>query len=135
MRLLEVFLVSLLAKTGSALRYDPAEEQYNLNTNKEAINPLDYTGKWENHDFMPSPDNWRFPFYTFFIDRFVNGDPTNDDANNTVWESDPDNNQYRHGGDVKGLSDSLDYLQGLGIKESCELSSSWAKSNLFRGYM
>lgn len=119
MRLLqEGFLLSLLASTGLSLRYDPAEADYNLNTNQAAVNPLDYSGEWEGHTFNPSPANWRFPFYTFFLDRFVNGDPTNDDANGTVYEHDTNNNQYRHGGDLKGLVDTLDYLQGMGIKAS-----------------
>jgi alpha-1,3-glucan synthase len=28
-------------------------------------------------------------------------------------------NQMRHGGDVQGVVDSLDYLQGLGIRVCC----------------
>ena len=50
------------------------------------------------------------------MDRFVNGDPTNDNANGTAWEHDPTGTQLRHGGDIKGLVDSLDYLHGLGIR-------------------
>jgi alpha-1,3-glucan synthase len=46
----------------------------------------------------------------------VNGDPSNDDANGTVFEHDPTSNQLRHGGDLAGMVDSLDYLQGMGIK-------------------
>ena len=69
-----------------------------------------------NTAYHPSPDNWRFPFYTLFLDRFVNGDPSNDDANGTVWEHDLTGTQLRHGGDVKGLLDTLDYLVGMGIK-------------------
>jgi len=53
-----------------------------------------------------------------FLDKFVNGDPRNDDANGTVFEHDIMGNQLRHGGDLKGLVDSLDYIQGLGIKVS-----------------
>ena len=87
-----------------------------LNTNQTATNPLDYSGQWENHEYQPSPENWRFPVYTIFLDRFVNGDPTNDDANGTAYEHDLISNQFRNGGDVKGLMDSLDYLQGMGIK-------------------
>jgi alpha-1,3-glucan synthase len=118
MRLLEGFLVSLLVRTGLSLRFDPAEADYNLNQNETATNPLDYWGEWQNHEFHPSPTNWRFPFYTLFLDRFVNGDPSNDDANGTIYEHDTNNNQYRHGGDLVGLVDTLDYLQGMGIKES-----------------
>ena len=67
------------------------------------------------------PDNWRFPFYTLFLDRFVNGDPTNDNINGTVFEHDLDSNQMRHGGDLQGLLDTLDYLQGIGIKVCAEI--------------
>jgi alpha-1,3-glucan synthase len=50
------------------------------------------------------------------LDRFANGDPTNDNANDTAWEQDSTSTILRHGGDVKGLQDSLDYLSGLGIR-------------------
>ena len=109
-------LISTLLSTIHAMRYDPAYVQWNLNTAVDAFNPLDYAGVWDNHTFNPSPDNWRFPFYTIMLDRFVNGDPTNDNANGTIFEHDLDETQLRHGGDIKGLRDSLDYLQGMGIK-------------------
>ena len=50
------------------------------------------------------------------LDRFVNGDPSNDDANGTAWEQDINGRQLRHGGDIKGLQDTLDYVAGMGIK-------------------
>lgn len=99
-----------------ALRYDPSQTAYNTNTNQTAHDPIDYWGQWENHTFNPSPSNWRLPFYTVLLDRFVNGDPKNDDANGTQFEHDVTQTQLRHGGDIKGLQDSLDYLQGMGIK-------------------
>jgi alpha-1,3-glucan synthase len=71
------------------LRFDPELVNYNLNQNKQAVNPLDYTGIWQNHRFNPSPENWRFPFYSFFLDKFANGDPSNDDINGTQFEHDP----------------------------------------------
>jgi len=46
----------------------------------------------------------------------VNGDPTNDNANGTIYEMDAQETQLRNGGDIKGLMNSLDYLQGMGIK-------------------
>jgi alpha-1,3-glucan synthase len=49
-------------------------------------------------------------------DRLANGDPSNDNANGTAFEQDIHSNQFRHGGDLAGLEDSLDYLQGMGIK-------------------
>lgn len=101
-----------------ALQYDPAQVEFNLNTNQQAQTAVDYTGEWENHDFNPSPKNWRFPIYSLFLDRFVNGDPSNDDANGTVFEHDVSSTQLRHGGDLVGLTDTLDYIQGMGVKAS-----------------
>jgi alpha-1,3-glucan synthase len=48
--------------------------------------------------------------------RLANGDPSNDNINGTSFEQDIHSNQFRHGGDIAGLLDSLDYLQGMGIK-------------------
>lgn len=109
-------LLVLLAATSTALRYDPKYVEYNLNQNETAIDPLEYWGEWEGHQFTPSPEDWRFPFYTLFLDRYVNGDPTNDNINGTVFEHDLNSNQMRHGGDIVGLVDTLDYLQGMGIR-------------------
>ena len=100
----------------SCLRYIPEYEAWNLNSNQDALHPLDYTGIWDNHSFHPSPTNWRFPVYTIFLDKFVNGDPQNDNANGTLFEQDITSTQFRHGGDIQGLIDSLDYIQGIGIK-------------------
>jgi alpha-1,3-glucan synthase len=108
----------LLAATTTALQYDPNYIEYNLNQNETATHPLDYWGEWEGHEFTASPVDWRFPFYTLFLDKFANGDPSNDNINGTVFEHDLSSNQMRHGGDVVGLIDTLDYLQGMGIKVS-----------------
>ncbi len=102
--------------SGQALRYDPAQVGFNLNENTTAVSPVDYWGSWPNHTYHPSPSNWRFPFYTVFLDRYVNGDPNNDNANGTQFEVDHTANQLRHGGDIQGFVDSLDYIQGMGIK-------------------
>ncbi|PWY83588.1 alpha-1,3-glucan synthase [Aspergillus heteromorphus CBS 117.55] len=109
-------VVALCARIAQSLPYLDEEADWNLNTNQTATDPLDYSGQWDDHSYTPSPDNWRFPFYTIFLDRIVNGDPTNDDANGTQWEHILTSNQFRHGGDVLGLVDIFDYLQGMGIK-------------------
>jgi alpha-1,3-glucan synthase len=109
------FFSTLVLLVG-AYRYDPAYVEYNLNKNTTATHPLDYWGEWSGHDYTPSPKNWRFPFYTLFLDRFVNGDPTNDNINGTLFEHDLSSNQMRHGGDLQGLVDTLDYIHGMGVK-------------------
>jgi alpha-1,3-glucan synthase len=111
-----MLLVCALAAVANGLRYDAAYEAYNLNMNKEATDPLDYSAERPGHTYFPSPDNWRFPFYTLFLDRLADGDPSNNDINGTVYEQDVTSNQLRHGGDLRGLVDSLDYIQGMGMK-------------------
>ena len=114
-RVLFTFLTTTTLVTG--LKYDAKEAEYNLNTNRTAINPLHYNGsRAEGFEYMRSPQNWRFPYYTLFLDRFVNGDPTNDNANETLFETDMMSTQLRFGGDLAGLTDSLDYIAGMGIK-------------------
>lgn len=109
-------LILHLSTLASCWPYDEKLIPYNLNENETATNPAEYWGEWPNHTYFPSPENWRFPIYTLFLDRFVNGDPTNDNINGTLFEHDLNSNQMRHGGDVAGLVDALDYLQGMGIK-------------------
>jgi hypothetical protein len=99
------------------MKYDSSWTSYNLNTNRTADTPLDYWGQRDsNHTYHSSPESWRIPFYTVFMDRFVNGDPSNDNTNNTLFETDITSTQLRHGGDIQGLIDSLDYIAGMGIK-------------------
>lgn len=100
----------------SGLRWHPEHVGYNLNENQTAVHPRDYWGAWENHTYHPSPKSWRFPFYCVTIDRYIDGDPTNNEADGTVFEHHWLTNQFRFGGDTKGLQADLDYIQGLGIK-------------------
>lgn len=109
-------LCSLHVQFVHSYHYDPKYLAYNLNVNQTARHPTNYWGERSGHTYTPSPKNWRFPFYTLLVDRFVNGDPYNDDINGTVFERDSSSTQFRHGGDVQGLIDTLDYLQGMGIK-------------------
>lgn len=66
-------LISLLATLTAALRFSSDQIGFNLNENQTAVDPLDYWGQWPNHTYHPSPQNWRMPAYTLFLDRFVNG--------------------------------------------------------------
>lgn len=53
--------------------------------------------------------------YLIMPDRFANGDPNNDDMPGMLEKSDRSNPNGRHGGDIKGIADHLDYLQKLGV--------------------
>ena len=56
--------------------------------------------------------------YFVLPDRFENGDPSNDrgglSADRLATGFDPTNKGFYHGGDIKGLIERLDYIQGLG---------------------
>ena len=53
-------------------------------------------------------------WYQIFPDRFCNGDKSIDPPNVEAWNSIPTNDNYM-GGDLQGIIDKLDYLEGLGI--------------------
>jgi neopullulanase len=53
--------------------------------------------------------------YLIMPDRFANGDPGNDDMPGMLEKADRSKPFGRHGGDIKGIDDHLDYLQKLGI--------------------
>lgn len=57
-------------------------------------------------------------FYFVLTDRFQNGDPANDRGGMTGgrdWTGfDPADKGYFHGGDLRGLTERLDYIRGLG---------------------
>jgi glycosidase len=53
--------------------------------------------------------------YLITPDRFANGDPSNDRAEDRFDEFDASDPSKRHGGDLQGIIDRLDYLQDLGV--------------------
>ncbi|MBI5597881.1 MAG: hypothetical protein HY928_17485 [Elusimicrobia bacterium] len=59
------------------------------------------------------PDAWRDKVvYLVLIDRFANGDRSNDDFGK--GEYDPDDDDAFHGGDLKGLTERLPFIKGMG---------------------
>jgi alpha-1,3-glucan synthase len=91
---------------------------YNINTNKDATDPAQYfTTVRQNQTYTPSPENWRsLPTYTILMDKFADGDPSNNDFFGTMYEYDHRETQLRFGGDLKGLVARLDYIQAMGMK-------------------
>ena len=53
--------------------------------------------------------------YLVFPDRFSNGDPTNDNVAGMLQGLERDSLLGRHGGDLKGVQNHLDYIQSLGM--------------------
>lgn len=52
--------------------------------------------------------------YLIMPDRFANGDPNNDNTDNTAEKAAPAEWFGRHGGDLKGIIDHLDAIKALG---------------------
>src|SRR5258708_33848620 len=54
--------------------------------------------------------------YLIMPDRFANGDPANDKFTAMAdRNADRTNPYWRHGGDLKGIADHLNYLQEMGF--------------------
>ena len=111
-------LLSLLAfaQLGAAAPYNELYVDYNINTNQNAQSPTDYSTT-KRSSYTKSPDNWRaIPFYTILMDKFADGDPSNNDYFKSMYEWDWRETQLRFGGDLKGLVSKLDYIQGMGMQ-------------------
>ena len=52
--------------------------------------------------------------YLIMPDRFANGDPSNDSTGDTAEKADRQEFFGRHGGDIQGIIDHLDYISDLG---------------------
>lgn len=112
-------LSSLLLFATSAVASPYREDLvgYNLNVVKDAQSPLQYDSERPNKTYTPSPENWRaLPTYTILMDKFADGDPSNNDFFKSPFEWDWRETQLRTGGDLKGLESKLDYLEGMGVK-------------------
>lgn len=53
--------------------------------------------------------------YLLMPDRFANGDTSNDNLEGMTEQLNRSNPGGRHGGDLRGISDNLDYLSDLGV--------------------
>jgi len=53
--------------------------------------------------------------YLLMPDRFANGNPENDSTPDTMDKANRKNPNGRHGGDIAGIIDHLDYLKDLGV--------------------
>lgn len=78
------------------------------------------THRYELRAKNPDPD-WARGFdssdaiYLITPDRFANGDPANDTIDGMGDPADRSNPDGRHGGDIQGMAEHLDYIAGMGF--------------------
>ncbi|HET7277631.1 MAG TPA: pullulanase-type alpha-1,6-glucosidase [Dermatophilaceae bacterium] len=96
---------------------------YDDTTHKIGIAPLDLPGPATDADKALAGDSLRNGltkerFYFLMADRFANGDTSNDTGGLTggrlVTGFDPTDKGFYHGGDIKGVTQKLDYIKNLG---------------------
>lgn len=81
---------------------------------KKAVSSFDYSFKMKSQQKRGLDQSDLM--YLIMPDRFTNGDPTNDiikGMNETTISR--DSMYYRHGGDLQGIINHLDYLEDLGV--------------------
>ncbi len=68
----------------------------------------------ENSKYRKSYDSSDM-IYLIMSDRFANGNPNNDSDKSVTEKADRANPNGRHGGDIQGIINNLDYLKNLGV--------------------
>lgn len=66
---------------------------------------------------MPTPFSSEDVLYLIMPDRFADGDPSNNTIKSMNYPVEVDRNDpnARHGGDLKGIENNLDYIESLGV--------------------
>lgn len=74
--------------------------------------------------------------YLITPDRFANSIPENDHVDGMYEDTDRSDNSKRHGGDLQGIIDNLDYIQDLGFTSVwiCPVLESNQKEYSYHGY-
>lgn len=75
----------------------------------------------QGFSYTPSPADWRdINIYQLFTDRFADSGDDQLASYKPSWKVEgkpfPQNRNYHHGGDWKGLKNNLDYLSGMGVR-------------------
>ncbi len=94
----------------------PAQELvFSFSKNKKVAFTKPYSLKLrrENSRFRKGFDSSDM-VYLLMPDRFANGNPNNDSTKETIEKANRANKDGRHGGDIEGIINHLDYIKSLG---------------------
>jgi 1,4-alpha-glucan branching enzyme len=83
------------------------------NKNKSFTQNYSLKSRKENSRYRKSYDSSDM-IYLIMSDRFANGNPNNDSTTETIEKANRANVNGRHGGDIEGIIQHLDYLKELG---------------------
>lgn len=74
--------------------------------------------------------------YLITPDRFANGNPSNDNTDDTIEKSDRSHKDGRHGGDIRGIINHLDFIRDMGYTTiwNMPLMENNQKSVTYHGY-
>lgn len=94
---------------------EPGQLNFRLSSN-ETYKEFDYELKERSiHGNRNQGFNSTDVIYLLMPDRFANGNPNNDTVNGMLEPARRDDPSGRHGGDIKGVQDHLDYIKDLGM--------------------
>lgn len=115
----------------------PQKAKISFKRGKKIVQTFDYEFKKRNED---SAERQGFDssdvIYLLMPDRFANGNPNNDSTANTFEKANRSTEGGRHGGDIQGIIDHLDYIQDLGATAiwSTPLTEDNEKTYSYHGY-
>lgn len=90
------------------------ELQFSKNNNVVFKTSYEFKARRENSALRKGFDSSDL-IYLVMPDRFANGNTNNDNTDNTVEKANREEPSGRHGGDIEGIIDHLDYLEELGV--------------------
>lgn len=93
---------------------EPGEITFQL-SNEEDTFTLDYELRNRKESQGRNGFNSSDVIYLMMPDRFANGDPSNDEIEGMLEGVDRDDPNARHGGDIAGVMENLEYINNLGM--------------------
>ena len=93
----------------------PQDLIFSFSKNKKVVFTKSYSLKSRRKDsrFRKGFDSSDM-IYLLMPDRFANGNPNNDSTKETIEKVNRANKDGRHGGDIEGIINNLDYIKSLG---------------------